>query len=145
MYKTNKIYAYNNIFISKTKLDAIEEIRKNISIEKNKTLLVLGPHPWIYFVLNAKPNTPFLFNHSMIENNKRAIKIQEFVISKINSNEPDYIIDALPESSFFFKKNIETFINKYSCKEFLVNDKINSLLKKEVHFKLPSIIKFCSK
>ena len=145
LYKTKEVHAYNNIFISKIKLDAIEEIKKNISIKKNKTLLVLGPHPWIYFALNAKPNTPYLFMHFLIGNHVRTSKVEKFVIDKIRLSQPDYIIDVIPESSAFFKNNIDIIIKNYSCKEFVVDNKMNNLLEKEIDFRLPPRIKVCSK
>ena len=77
----------------------------------------MGPHPWIYFALNAKPNTPYLFMHFLIGNHERTSKVEKFVIDKIRLSQPDYIIDAIPESSAFFRNNIDIIIKKYSCKE----------------------------
>jgi hypothetical protein len=143
-HKIPGIYAYENIYISKTKFLAIQEIRKNISISENKKLLVLGPHPWIYFALNARPETPHFFNHFSGLNEEKAQKLNKFIQNKINLISPDYIIDAMPET-FPYKENLSYTLEGYSCKVFIINKELNILLEKETNFPLPLKMKFCEK
>jgi hypothetical protein len=143
-HKIPGIYAYENIHISKTKFLAIQEIRKNISISENKKLLVLGPHPWIYFALNARPETPHFFNHFSGLNEEKAQKLKKFIQNKINLISPHYIIDAMPET-FPYKENLSYTLVGYACKVFIINKELNILLEKETNFPLPLKIKFCEK
>ena len=144
LHKIPNIYAFENIYISKTKFLAIQEIRKNISISENKKLLVLGPHPWIYFALNARPDTPYFFNHFSGIKGDKAQKLKKFIQNKINLISPDYIIDAMPEN-FPYKENLSYTLQGYACKVFIINKELNILLEKETNFSLPLKMKFCEK
>jgi hypothetical protein len=143
-YKTSNVYAFENIYISKTKFLAIQEIRKNISISENKKLLVLGPHPWIYFALNASPDTPHFFNHFYGLNEEKTKILKTFIQNKINLISPDYIIDAMPET-FPYKENLPQTLKGYTCKVFIINKELNILLEKETNVPLPLKMKFCQK
>ena len=143
-HKIPNVYAFENIYISKTKFLAIQEIRKNISISENKKLLVLGPHPWIYFALNARPDTPHFFNHFYGLNEEKTKILKTFIQSKINLISPDYIIDAMPET-FPYKENFRQTLKGYTCKAFIINKELNILLEKETNVPLPLKMKFCQK
>lgn len=144
LHKIPNVYAFENIYISKTKFLAIQEIRKNISISENKKLLVLGPHPWIYFALNARPDTPHFFNHFYGLNEEKTKILKIFIQSKINLISPDYIIDAMPET-FPYKENFPQTLKGYTCKVFIINKELNILLEKETNVPLPLKMKFCQK
>jgi len=137
--------SYEKLLISNAKFMAINEFKKNVIIEKNKTLLVLGPHPWIYFALNAKPNTPYLFMHFLLSSNKQIKKVENFIIDNLENRNPDYIVNAMPNASFFFKNKIKVILEKYSCKKFIFPEKLNIAIKKEIHYQLPSQIEVCQK
>jgi hypothetical protein len=144
LHKIPNIYAYEYIHISKTKFLAIQEIRKNISISENKKLLVLGPHPWIYFALNSRPDTPHFFNHFSGLNEEKIKKLKTFIENKINLISPDYIIDAMPET-FPYKENLSHTPEGYACRVFTINKELKILLEKETNYSLPLKIKFCQK
>jgi hypothetical protein len=137
--------SYEKLLISNSKFMAINEFKKNVIIEKNKTLLVIGPHPWIYFALNANPNTPYLFMHFHVSSNKQIKKIENFIIDNLENRNPDYIINAMPNASFFFKNKIKVMLEKYSCKKFIFPEKLNIVIKKEINYQLPSQIEVCQK
>jgi len=136
---------YENLLISSPKFMAINEFKKNVTIEKNKTLLVLGPHPWIYFALNATPNTPYLFMHFLLNSDKKIEQVENFIIDNLENRNPDYVINAMPNASIFFKNKIKVILKKYSCEKFIFPEKLNISIKKEIDFQLPSQIEVCQK
>jgi hypothetical protein len=137
--------SYEKLLISNAKFMAINEFKKNVIIEKNKTLLVIGPHPWIYFALNAKPNTPYLFMHFVLSSNKQIKKVENFIIDNLENRNPDYIINTMPNASFFFKNKIKVILENYSCTKFIFPEKLNIVIKKETDYQLPSQIEVCQK
>jgi hypothetical protein len=145
LFNVKNFLPYEKLYISKTKFLAINEIKKNIIIDKNKTLLVLGPHPWIYYALNAQPNTPYFFMHFVLSSNEKIEKVENFIIENLKTKRPHYIIDTLPNTSFNLKKKIEVLLTNYSCKEFIFSYDLNTLIKKEINFELPDEIKICEK
>jgi hypothetical protein len=144
-YNSENFIFHEKIFISKTKFLAINEIKRNIIIEKNKTLLVLGPHPWIYFALNAKPKTPYLFMHFNLGSKMHIKKIENFIIQNLENINSDYIINVMPNTSVSLKSKIQEILKNYSCRDFVFTEKLNVSLKKEIQFELPSKISVCKK
>jgi hypothetical protein len=143
--KVESFLPYNKLLISKTKYNAINEIKKNVIIEKNKTLLVLGPHPWLYLALNATPNTPYFFMHSVLSSEQQIKKVENFTIDNLKNRNPDYIINAMPSATIFFKNKIQVMLKNYTCKDFVFSKELNFSIKKEIDFELPRKIKFCKK
>ena len=147
--KINDINAFNNLFISNDKFLAIQEIKKKIKLEEKKDLLIIGPHPWIYFVLNANPNTPFFFMHSYeIEKGKIEIKgLKDFLIKKIKTKDPHYILDmgANIENESFFLKNFKEMSLSYKCKILIISNDFNLSLQSKNNYYVPSKITLCEK
>jgi hypothetical protein len=57
--------AFKGIWTSPVKIEAIDLFRtlSGPGTLQGKRLLVIGPHPWLYFVLGGQPSTPMLFMH----------------------------------------------------------------------------------
>ena len=143
--KVENFLPYDKLLISKTKFQAINEITKIVIIEKNKTLLVLGPHPWIYLALNAIPNTPYFFMHSVLSSEQQIKKVENFTIDNLKNRDPDYIINAMPSVTIFFKNTIQVMLQNYTCKDFIFSKELNVSIKKEIDFELPTEIQICKK
>jgi hypothetical protein len=147
--KINNVNAFNNLFISHDKFLAIQEIKKKIKLDDNKNLMIIGPHPWIYFALNVNPNTPLFFMHSY-ETLKDKIEIEglkEFLINKIKTKDPHYVLDVSPnsESVSFFLKNLKEMSVRYNCKILIINNEFNTTLQSQNNYYFPSKVTLCEK
>ncbi|WP_415890275.1 hypothetical protein ACMXYV_02845 [Neptuniibacter sp. SY11_33] len=88
------------------------------SVKQDKTIIVLGPQPWMYFTTPAQIHTPMLFMH--FPDSEETL---EFVARKIASAaKPDVIVivEQLPKS---IAREIQQILNAgYSCSTALLDE-----------------------
>ena len=103
---------FKNIHISVEKKNIIQEVQKKINIEKNKDLLIIGPNPWIYYILESKINSPNIYMHFTVNNNKTR-SFENFLLENINN--PHYILISSDNFSEYLKKKLDKKLSKYFC------------------------------
>jgi hypothetical protein len=109
---------FKNTYISLEKKSLIEEVQKKIIVEKNKDLLIIGPNPWIYFVLKSEINSPNIYMHFGV-NKKKTRDYENFLLENINK--PDYILISSRNFSKYLKENLNQELMKYSCNDINID------------------------
>lgn len=86
--------AFRHIRVSALKSSAAAEIRDLLAeVPPGARLLIIGAHPWIYMVLNAKPDSDMIFMHLTGRD-----AAYELLASRLSARRPDYILIAGPSA-----------------------------------------------
>jgi hypothetical protein len=88
--------AFAGIATSAPKIEAMRLVRALVGPNRlaGKRVLVAGPHPWIYFVAQAQPDTPMLFMHF-----DGPTKVYDFLAARLfEHGSPDaiFVTNTLP-------------------------------------------------
>ncbi len=94
IYKLDSIIydvpAFKGIFTSHVKHElistAVGMVNEN-NIEPNSSVLVVGPNPWLYFALRAKPVTPMFYMHF-----SGSGKVYELIEDRLVGQRPDWVL-----------------------------------------------------
>lgn len=93
-YALNEAPAFRGIYSSREKQRALQLLRLSLLKahvpldDKDKTLMVVGPQPWMYFAMGFQPKTPMVFMHYSGE----AVAHQIVARRMFRLGLPDYIV-----------------------------------------------------
>jgi hypothetical protein len=78
--------------------------------EVNDRIAVIGSEPQIYFYSNRRSATGYIYTYPLMKNNKLALRMQQEMISEIESVNPEYLVFVRSETSWLPKKTSNKLI-----------------------------------
>lgn len=134
--------AFRGIIGSEEKRVAIELIQGLASARaplEGKTLLVVGPQPWVYFALGAIPKTPMLFMHY-----SGGVAATDIVADRLSSQErPDRILVVSRPPAEIMAALDNVIRSGYRCEALAVQLPDSEMSRALEKFGLSSDIKLC--
>jgi hypothetical protein len=123
----SKTPEFRRIMMTEKKAKALSLIRAKLGdIPERSKVLIIGPHPWIYFAINAKFDTDMFFMHpGGSKDSKRilALKLEKrrpefLVLTGVTSSETEAAVTTIIQKGQYF-------CDERSLDSFLVNAKEN--------------------
>jgi hypothetical protein len=134
--------AYRYLRISPEKEALLAWARDALSeVPPGARVLVVGPHPWIYFAIDARPDTEMLYLHPY-----GATEAYELIARRLESRRPAYVIVAgevpLPVDRAVTRMLAE---GRYSCRPRQVDPALVAAAAKQNHYALLPEVRLCAR